>query len=67
LHATLREIDILRDVSHSNIVKLYEVYESQRHIYLVMQFLPGGTLHDKLIYGKPMREDLVVQLTRKLL
>ena len=63
----MREINILRDVSHPNIVKLYEVYESRRHVDLVMQLVQGGTLEDMLPDGKPMKEDFVCQLTRKLL
>ena len=66
LHSTLREIDILRQVSHPNIMQLKEVYESQKHLYLVMQLVQGGTLCSKLVYGKPMREDIVKEFMRKL-
>lgn len=67
LQATIREINILRDVSHRNIVKLHEVYESKRHVYLVMQLVRGCTLEEMLLSGKPMKEDLVCQLMKKLL
>lgn len=46
LDGALREINILRDLRSPNIVKLYEVYESGRHVYLVMQLLQSGSLHD---------------------
>ena len=57
----------MRDVSHPNIVKLYEVYESKRHVYLVMQLVRGCTLEEMLLSDKPMKEDLVCQLMKKLL
>ena len=37
----------MRTMNHENIVKLYEVFESSQSIYLVMDFLEGGTLYDK--------------------
>lgn len=48
-------------------MQLYEVYESKWHVYLVMQLVRGGTLEDMLLDGKPMKEEFVCQLTRKLL
>ena len=44
------EIEILKSLVHSNIVKLHEIIDDSntKHIYLVMDFLPGGTLAEKL-------------------
>ena len=36
------EIDILKLVDHPNIVKLYDVYDEEKYIYLVMELLEGG-------------------------
>jgi serine/threonine protein kinase len=36
------EIDILKLVDHPNIVKLYDVYDDENYIYLVMELLEGG-------------------------
>ena len=51
LHSIIKEVDILRDLSHPNIIPLYEVYESERHIYLVMKYVDGGQLYDRIIDG----------------
>lgn len=40
----VREIELLRTLSHPGIVNLHEVYESSGHIYLVMEYLKGGNL-----------------------
>ena len=33
-----KEIDILRQLDHPNIIKLYETFEDQRNVYLVMEY-----------------------------
>jgi len=36
------EIDILKNLDHPNIIKLYETYEDTRNIYLVFEVCDGG-------------------------
>ena len=40
------EMEILKKMSHRNIIKLYEIINDpgSDEIYLVMDYLPGGTL-----------------------
>ena len=40
------EVNILEQMDHQNIVKLYEVYEDENHFYLIMDILNGGELFD---------------------
>lgn len=42
------EIDIMRRCKHPNIVRMYEDYDSVRHIYLVMELIKGGDLFDAI-------------------
>ena len=44
-----REIDILEKTDHPNIIKLYEVYESQNSLYLIMEECHGGELFDRIM------------------
>ena len=44
-----REISILKKVDHPNIIKLYEVFEDDKYIYLIMEQCKGGELFDKII------------------
>ena len=43
------EIDILKNLDHPNIVKLYEVFEDDRDIYLVTELCTGGELFDEIV------------------
>jgi len=36
------EIDIMKQVNHPNIVKMYEIYEDEKYVYIVMEMLSGG-------------------------
>ena len=44
-----REINILKRTDHPHIIKLYEVFQSQRSLYLVMQLCKGGEVFDRII------------------
>ena len=46
------EIDILKNLDHPNIVKLYEVFEDKTHIYLVQEMCSGGELFDVIVERK---------------
>jgi serine/threonine protein kinase len=35
----LNEIEIMRALDHENIIKLYEVYETEKSIYLVLELI----------------------------
>lgn len=43
-----REIDILKNMDHPNIIKGYEYYEGAHHIYFVMDLCEGGELFDRI-------------------
>ena len=65
------EISILRDISHPNIVKLYDVKETSSFYYLVTEYCNGGSLSDCLEtyiekYNKPFPEEVVQFLMRQI-
>jgi serine/threonine protein kinase len=57
------EIDIMRNVSHPNIVRLLKVCESPTAVYLVMEFAEGGSLADLLKQNIRLTEPVVKGLT----
>ena len=52
----LCEIDILRVMNHEYVIRLYEVYESEKYIHLVFDFLEGGELFEKIVEMKRFSE-----------
>ena len=55
------EIDILKNLDHPNILRLYEVFETKKYIYLVTEYCQGGELFDEIICrGKFNERDAAV-------
>lgn len=63
-----REVEIVRHVSHPNIVKTYDVFETSKVLYIVMEYIPGGTLLSFLAGGKNrINERNGLRIARQLL
>jgi 5'-AMP-activated protein kinase catalytic alpha subunit len=52
-----REIRILKLVNHPNIVKLYEIIETSKTIFLIMEFVPCGELFDYIVARSRLTEE----------
>lgn len=50
------EIDILKNLNHPNILRLYEVFQDKRQIFLVTELCEGRELFDEIIDRKQFTE-----------
>jgi len=44
-----REITLMKLIQHPNIMQLYDVYETDRDLYLILEHIEGGELFDYLV------------------
>lgn len=51
-----REIHILKIVRHPTIVQLYEIIETEKELYLIMEYARGGELFEYIVNRKRVRE-----------
>ncbi|KAI3781922.1 hypothetical protein L2E82_11950 [Cichorium intybus] len=51
-----REISIMKIVRHPNIVRLHEVLSSQTKIYIILEFVTGGELFDRIVHKRKLSE-----------
>ncbi|XP_059807399.1 MAP/microtubule affinity-regulating kinase 4-like isoform X2 [Hypanus sabinus] len=56
LQKLFREVRIMKCLNHPNIVKLFEVIESEKTLYLVMEYASGGEVFDYLVSHGRMKE-----------
>ena len=52
-----REIKILKEVKHVNIIQLYEIIETSYAIYMIMEYAEGGELFDYIANSGELKED----------
>ncbi|XP_076319500.1 MAP/microtubule affinity-regulating kinase 3-like isoform X3 [Tachypleus tridentatus] len=56
LQKLFREVKIMKLLDHPNIVKLYQVIETEKTLYLVMEYASGGEVFDYLVAHGRMKE-----------
>ena len=57
----------MQEIQHPNVIKLYEVYEGHKHVYIVLELLTGGELFKKICDDDNFSESTVRNLMRNLL
>ncbi|KAK4764340.1 hypothetical protein SAY87_013778 [Trapa incisa] len=62
-----REIRTMKLLHHPNIVQIHEVIGTKTKIYMVMEYVPGGQVSDKLSYAGKFNENYARKLFQQLI
>ena len=62
-----REIQILKNIEHQHVIKLYEIIETEQRIYLIMEHASGGELFDYIVDNERLQEREACQLYLQIL
>ncbi|XP_040269578.1 death-associated protein kinase 2-like [Bufo bufo] len=62
-----REVNILRDVQHPNIVTLQDVYENKTDVVLILELVSGGELFDFLAQKESLSEEEATRFIKQIL
>ncbi|KAI1005809.1 hypothetical protein K3495_g2411 [Podosphaera aphanis] len=61
-----REISILREISHPNIVRLHEMVETERQIGIILEYASGGELFDYILNHRYLKDQAARRLFAQL-
>jgi len=61
------EVEILSNLIHPNIVRLYEVYQSKESIFLVTELCDGKELFEEITSRKKFTEKQAASVTKQIL
>ncbi|KAH9919031.1 kinase-like domain-containing protein [Fomitopsis serialis] len=62
-----REIEVLKSLKHPNIVRLYDVIETDKYIGIILEYASGGELFDHILAHRYLREKDACKLFSQLI
>lgn len=63
----MKEVQIMKMIDHPHIVKIFEYFENDRFIFIVMELMEKGELFDKIQEEHHFSEDKAVKIMKNIL
>ena len=67
ISALINEIKVMRRLNHPFLITLYRVYENEKYIHLILDYVPGGDLFHRILEKNIFPEDKASIFMRNLL
>uniref|UniRef100_A0A8C9DMV2 Protein kinase domain-containing protein n=1 Tax=Prolemur simus TaxID=1328070 RepID=A0A8C9DMV2_PROSS len=62
-----REVSILKQIQHPNVITLHEVYENKTDVILILELVAGGELFDFLAEKESLTEEEATEFLKQIL
>ncbi|XP_059392171.1 death-associated protein kinase 2 isoform X1 [Carassius carassius] len=62
-----REVDILQELQHPNIITLHDIYENHTDMVLILELVSGGELFDFLAQKESLSEEEATEFIKQIL
>ncbi|XP_056153779.1 death-associated protein kinase 1 [Lampris incognitus] len=62
-----REVNILKEIQHPNVITLHDVYENKADVILILELVAGGELFDFLAEKESLTEEEATQFLKQIL
>ncbi|CAI2359090.1 unnamed protein product [Moneuplotes crassus] len=66
-HTCISEIDTLKKVDHPNVVKVFEIFQDSKRLYIVMEYCTGKELFDFVVERTKVEEKSASYIIKQLL
>lgn len=63
----MREVKIMMAIAHDNIVNTYDIFDSRKKLYLVIEYMEGGELFDIIADQGHLSEQRASQVVREII
>lgn len=63
----MREVKIMMKIAHDNIVNTYDIFDSMKHLHLVIEYMQGGELFDIIADQGHLSEKRASQVVREII
>ena len=61
-----KEARLMAKISHSNVVRVYEIDEFEGRVFIVMEYLPGGSLEERIAAEGPIPFEEALEITKQI-
>ncbi|CAG9335081.1 unnamed protein product [Blepharisma stoltei] len=62
----LKEIQVLKQLDHPNILKVFQIFEDKKSFYVIMEFCSGGELFNKIVKKRIFTEQEAAKIMYQL-
>ena len=63
----LKEIQVLRELEHPNIIKIFEYYIDNKYHYIITELLTGGDLYEAILKFQKFNEKKAAYIIKQIL
>lgn len=60
------DADLIKRINHPNIVKVYDVFETDKYVYIRKEYIRGVTLESFIRENGPLNEQEILEIALKL-
>ena len=61
-----REARAAASLAHPNVMRLYDYGEADGRLFIALEYLPGGTLEERLVAGRPLPDEETAAIAAQL-
>ena len=61
------EINILKNLSHPNVINIYELFQDQKYYHIITEFCCGGELFDRIKEARFFSEKMAANYMKQIL